>query len=487
MQNKIVLSFTFLFFILVTIFSLPIPFFWDGTFFSEAALYFFENNSSNFIPSQQVDTGGFPLYSTYLALAWKVFNKSLFVSHLALLPFLIGIVIEYFKLAKRFLNPRALLFAMMLLIFEPTFITQSILMGYDLLMIYFFLLSLNALIKKTFHTKAPLAFFQKEGRGVSSIKIIFQHKIYTLALIFLCLSSVRGSILGVSLFILDVVLNYSSSKKIKTLLLSYAVPFTILLLWAFYHYYKTGWYLFSPLRENSHETTVSVTMMFRQLFFITWKIIDFGRITLWLFLISAALYFHKKQTNHQLKTILKVIFIPLLTLSLFMIPLANPIGHKYFITIFLCLNIGVCFLIQQLPAPKTQLIFILIFFLSLLSGNFWLYPEKYGNGWDSSLKVLPYFQLKNQMDEFIKTQKINPEQIGTQFPLIADKKFSHLSDTSFHYKNVWRGPISTYPYFLFSNVINSDIPNQIENTKNTWQLIKSIKSGEIYIHLYKEK
>jgi hypothetical protein len=130
---------------------------------------------------------------------------------------------------------------------------------------------------------------------------------------------------------------------------------------------------------------------------------------------------------------------------------------------------------------------IILICVSLISGNFWLYPERLGNGWDSSLKVIPYFHLKEEMDEFIKEEKIDIKQIGTQFPLIADKKYSHLIDSSYFYNNVWSGPINKYNYFLFTNVINSDISNQIEETKHTWKLIKSLKSGQVYINLYKKK
>ncbi len=460
MQNKLIVSITFLFFILLTIFSLQIPFFWDGTFFSESAVQFFENGYNNCIVPKQVDTGGFPLYSIYLSIVWKIFSKSLLVSHLALLPFLLGITFEYYKLAKRFLNQKTVLFAMIFLLAEPTLITQSILMGYDLIMIYFFLLSLNFVLSK-------------------------KYNMYSLALTLLCLSSVRGCILGVSLLSIDVIINHSLFKKIKINFFSYLFPSLIIIIWTIYHYQKTGWFFISPERENTHESMVSIGMMFRQFLFISWKITDFGRIVLWVLLISGIIYFYKKQMATELKTLLRIVFIPLITLSIFMIPLSNPIGHKYFIVVFLCLNIGGCYLIQQMQNKILRNGAFSICCLVLFTGSFWLYPERLGNGWDSSLKVLPYFHLKDEMDEFIKNKKIDTKQIGTQYPLIADKKYSHLSDTSYFYPNVWIGPISDYHYFLFTNVINSDISNQVEEVKTNWKLIKSLKSGEVYINLYK--
>ena len=460
MQNRILLSLTFLFFILITALSINIPFFWDGTFFSASALHFFENGFQDGIAPKELDTGGFPMYSFYLAMAWKVFSKSLAVSHLALLPVVLGMAYEYLKLANRFLKKRALIFAVLLLFFEPTLITQTILIGYDLLLVYFFLLALNALLA---------------GKS----------RLYILAFTLLCLSNVRGAMLGLSLLFIDLTLVSPTLKTKFQKSKTYFIPFIILSLWTVFHYYKTGWWFISPEREHTHEALLPVSMMLHQLLFIFWKIADFGRVALWLFFFVAGYYLFQNKFSSLFKTLLKIIFIPLIILSVFMIPIANPIGQKYFIVIFLVLNIGVCFLIQEIKTGKWQLTIISCFCIALVSGNFWLYPERFGNGWDSSLKVIPYFHLQKEMDAFIKNNNISPADIGTQFPLIADKRVAYLSDTSYCYNNVWSGPIGKFRYFLYTNIINTDISQQVNETKQKWELIKGIHSGQVYINLYK--
>jgi hypothetical protein len=121
----------------------------------------------------------------------------------------------------------------------------------------------------------------------------------------------------------------------------------------------------------------------------------------------------------------------------------------------------------------------------MLTGNFWIYPQKFGNGWDVSLKVVPYFQMKEKMDQYVLENNISPENIGTQFPMIADKKYSHLTEGSFKYTDVWSGPINNHAYFLYSNVINTGISEQIEDVKVNWTLVKQIESGQVIIALYK--
>jgi len=459
MRNKILFP-AFLFFIFLTIFSLHIPFFWDGTFFSELSVFFYENGYNSFIAPAHIDTGGFPLFSIYMTAIWQVFGKTLTLSHLAMLPFIIGITYEYFKLAKRFLNDSILPWAMLLLIAEPTFITQCILMGYDILMVYFFLLTLNALLSN-------------------------KQLLFSIAITFLSISNVRGMFLGGSVFIIDILVN----KKLNLNTIKKYIPaFLILLTWTFYHKQNSGWFYFSPERENTHESILPIPMMLRQFIFIGWKMIDFGRIALWIFLFTGIVVLYKKKNiSDDLKTLILIIFLPVLTTCIFMIPLSNPIAHRYFMFVFLPLIIGVCYVFQYIGNKKTIYSLTILFATILITGNFWLYPERYGNGWDASLKVMPYFSMKEQMDDYIIEKNIDPNKVGTQFPLIADKRFSHLTKTSYHYTNVWTGPLDNYRYFLHSNAINTDIPEQIATVKKEWSLLKEFRSGQVYIQLYENK
>jgi hypothetical protein len=167
-----------------------------------------------------------------------------------------------------------------------------------------------------------------------------------------------------------------------------------------------------------------------------------------------------------------------------MIFIGNPIGHRYFIVLFLILNILFCYVLQEIKNRKIAYTIYFLSVLSLITGNFWMYPPKYGNGWDSSLKVLPVFSLKKQMDAFVKQNNIAPEEIGTQFPFIANEPEVYLTENDLQYQNVWSGPLSDFKYFLYSNVINTDISEQFDEVITSWKLLKQFKSGQITISLY---
>ena len=457
-NTKILLS-TFLILILLTIFSLDIPFFWDSTFFSALSINFYEKGMNGFIAPLSNDTGGFPLYSAYLTIMWNCFGKNLTVSHFAMLPFILGVAYEFFKIAKRFLNDKTVVLAMILLLIEPVFITQSMLMGYDIIIAYFFLLSLNALYNK---------------RTI----------LYPIALLLLCLVSIRGIMLASALFVIDFLLNRKLDLKFFK---QYIPAFLILVLWTFYHKQQTGWYIFSPIRENNAEQFAGIKMMSRQFIFILWKSLDLGRIALWVIFIFLGIYSLKKTTPEHHKELTRSIFVPFVVLTVFMFLIKNPIGHKYFLVVFLLLNIGVCYTIQHIENKKSRVLIFALVVISLVAGNFILYPQRYGNAWDSSLKVIPYFPLEQKMRTYVMFKNIAPESIGTQFPLTSDFHSSTLAtnNSDLPYTDIERNPINTFQYFLYSNIINTNRINDLEEIRKNWIVEKEYTSGMIQLTLYK--
>lgn len=464
-KSKYILYLCFLALLLISFFFRSVPFFWDGTFFSEVASSFFDGRYTPFDCPENLDNVTFPIYSTYLFIVWKIFSKTLFISHLALLPFLIGTVYEFYKFCKKFLDDTAISFALILLMLQPAFMTQSILMAYDIPLLYLFLLCLNLALEK-------------------------RYTFYQIIVTLVALYSIRGLFLGISLFILMSIFNYKDLKW-NSLLFSFKQHVLCLIAvttWFIYHKTQTGWFIISPIHENTDEQVQSLSMMIRHAGFIIWKLIDLGQLLSWLILlIGTMIIYRQKRMTTEVKTLLLCVFIPLIITALFMIPFSNPISHRYFLFGYVLLIPAISFLLMQIKNKVVSTSFFLLCSLSLISGNFWLYPEKYGNGWDTSLKVIPYFELKDNMDVYISENKIAAEQVGTQYPLIADKRYSHLTETGFSYPNVWSGPIEKFDYFLFTNVINTDIPDQVEKVKKDWILLKRIESGQVYMELYSKK
>ncbi len=455
-NTKILLPF-FILLTLLTIFSFNIPFFWDSTFFSALSVNFYDSGMNGFIAPLSFDTGGFPLYSAYLTVIWKTLGKTLLVSHLAMLPFLFGLVYEFFKLAKRYLNDRTIVLAIILLMLEPVFITQAMLMGYDIIIAYFFLLALNALYNN-------------------------KNILFSIALMLLCLISIRGIMLATALFIIDLMHNRMFNFYF---LRNYIPAFLILLLWTIYHKQQAGWYIFSPIREDSAEQFSGAEMMFRQFTYILWKNLDLGRVVLWIIFSFFVLYFLKKTKTPQHKELLRTIFVPFFVLTFFMILIKNPIGHKYFLVISTLLIISTCYFIQHIEKQKTRVLIFTLISICLFMGNFIVYPQRYGNAWDSSLKIIPFFKMEKEMNEYIIKNNISFTIVGTQFPLTNDLRYSQLRDPSCSYSDIENEPLSSFPYILYSNIINTNRITELDQMKKIWIVEKEFKNGMIELILYK--
>lgn len=455
MRNKYIFVF-YLLILLLGILPAQLPFFWDGCFFSEAAVNFYNNGFHSFVPPLSADTGGFPLFSVYLAFCWKIFGKSLLIAHLSMLPILFLLFNSYQRLAAHFLKGHLYWFALVLFFADPVLITQAVLMGYDILLAALFLAGLNALLK---NKTMPLMLF----------------------ISLLLLTNVRGIVLGSALFFIHV---YVAEKRSVRLLLPFMPGTALLAVWLLIHREQTGWLLFSPMRSGTAEVLLSPGAMLKQAVFIAWKVADLGRIVP-LLIIAAAVVFQKKTAQKKEQRIRTMSLILLLLLCLSMIPWSNPVGPKYFLSLFLLLQLATAKAIEKWPAPRIQYALFFACTCSLVAGNFYLYPLKYGNAWDSSLKVLPYFALEQQMHDFIQQKAIPADSIGTQFPLISDQQYSHLKTTSFAFENVWQGPVEKFPYILYSNVINSDIPEQFERVRTSWQPVKLLRSGMVQLELYR--
>jgi hypothetical protein len=447
---------TFGFYIALTLFSAGIPFFWDSVYLAIPAQGFSSGHFNPLHPGNPAtDTGGFPMYASWLALNWKLFGQSLLVSHLALLPFLLGITYEFYRLAKKYLQGRTLVFAMVLLCIEPCLLTQSILMAYDLLLLYFFLAALNRLLE---NKSLWLALF----------------------LLLLALSSVRGIVASMALTV--IALSLRETRKLPNLW-PFLPAFVALATWFVYHHEQTGWYLVSPLLEKTDEHFRDVREMPRQLILSLWKLNDSGRIFLWLSCCFGGAWLYKKNQPKHLPELLIILAIPLFALLIVQLLISNPVSARYFMPVYLLLSILLCYIFQFFRKRIANILF-LIALLGLLSGNFWLYPEKFSNEWDTSLKVLPFFGLEKEMQKYLHNNDIRPEEVATQFPLIDSYFDRYLISGPAAYTNALAGPVSRFHYYLHSNVCNTDLLPQIEALRPQWTLLKHLQKGQVSLDVF---
>ncbi len=122
-------------------------FFWDTMqLAAQHALFFYDsNNFSTFLLPDEMDSGHPPTFGFYLALVWKIFGKTLTVSHLAMLPFLLGIIWQAWKLGEKIVGEGWTLLFLLLLVVCPVVAGQGVLVSPDIVLLFFFLMALNGI------------------------------------------------------------------------------------------------------------------------------------------------------------------------------------------------------------------------------------------------------------------------------------------------------------------------------------------------------
>ncbi len=443
----------FLFFTLLTFFVKDNAFFWDATLqASKFAHFYYENNFQQLIVPAELDAGHPPLFGIYLALIWKVFGKSLAVAHFAMLPFLLGIVWQVYRLINYFIEKHH--FTILLLVLSNTILLgHSVIVSPDIVFLFCYLLALN---------------------GVLYLKK-WQIILGTIALGWL---SIRGIFAVFSLFIIHL----SIDKKIKALTVFIPVFLTMLAYYGF-HYIETGWWLSTPNTGWSHHRGIGgVNVIFKNIIILGWRLIDFGNIILCLLALFLFLKARRALRIPRMRLLFSIPFIILICYAPALVLLKNPIAHRYLLPFYIVFALLVSVWLMQSPFKKKYISVAIV--LVMLSGNFWVYPKKIAQGWDCTLAHLPYYGLVEEMIGYIDQQKIAYKTIGTEFPNIGARKYIDLgaSDQGFKEKDMQKDA-----FIFYSNVYNDFSDEALKDLENNWKIEKALKRGQVCVILYKRK
>ncbi|MBI5915365.1 MAG: hypothetical protein HY842_08310 [Bacteroidetes bacterium] len=446
------------------------PFFWDTVqLASKHAHYFYETDFQSIILPEVIDSGHPPAFGAYLAAVWKIFGKSLPASHFAMLPFLWGIVFFLLKFGEKLAGKGQAHWLLLLCFADPVLASQSILVSPDVVLVCFFLMALWAIWE------------QRPGWLV-------------LAVAGLGLVSMRGMMLAVGLYFFSIFVAEKISWKTAAQKILPFVPGGLLAAaYLFYHWQQTGWVGF---HENSTWAPsfqrVDFQGFVKNLALLGWRLLDFGRVFVWVglavpgwFLIKKSSWkwatFSRKSLGWQLMALAILTFLALVPSQLFY---KGLLAHRYLLPVFLALNFLVFYLFKTSRGKGFRLTLALKFLLlvGLASGNFWVYPKKISQGWDSTLAHLPWYWLQEQVENFIQKSGIAYGKIGTAFPNIGPREAIELNRVGdgFAEKN-----LKTNCYVFYSNIMNDFTNEEIDELEGRWEPVFSEKKRGVCVILYK--
>lgn len=440
-------------------------FFWDNIVqISVPANWYYDNNFKNFFLPDDIATGHPPFLGLYLAFIWKLFGRSLLVSHFAFFPFVFGITYQiYLLLKKSNLIGIKILALFTFVILDPTLLSQMSLVTFETAHIFFYLLSINSIIN---------------------------NKPLTLSLSFtaLCLTSLRGTLsgLGIILFWVLYKLKISEDKNIKKVFLFFPGLFAIGIFLLLF-YFEKKWVIHNVISDRWKESAefASVPEIFRNTGLFAWRLIDFGRVGVWsIFAWMLAKFIYKMKVDDKfIQILLLVTLAQVIVLFPVIVIYKNPFNHRYLLPIIIPVAIVTGYWI--LTTIRNKLLWFSLVFLILLSGNFWIYPLKIAQGWDSTPAHWPYYNIRKEMIKKIASSNISFTEVGSFFPNIASTKFIDLSETDMEFTEA---NLKSDKFILYSNVYNVDDEyiDELFNEKK-WQRFIEERRGRIFMILFIKK
>ena len=216
--------------------------------------------------------------------------------------------------------------------------------------------------------------------------------------------------------------------------------------------------------------------MFKNALLFIWRLIDFGRITVWLlalFLLFKLKF--AKQSNLKFCISIVVFILVFAANTLFADGL---VGHRYFLPIYF---LTLVFVLKNIPFafPNNNKFAFALLFISFLIGGSFVYPSKIAMGWDATPAHLPYYSLRKDAITYLNNNNIPLQTVASGFPNLDTREILELNGDSSHFNSY---SDTTLKYILYSNVFNypDSLIDKIEKTKAIYYQ----KKGSVYIGIY---
>ncbi len=463
--QKKLLPFYFLVTVLVLI-SSNFFFFWDKDILHARHAFWYLENGFSILQPPQFDSGHPPAMGLLLAFLWKIFGIHLAVGHLAMIPFAITLIWQLYRFTAFFIKSLFVYWALLLIAIDTSILTQLMILTGDLLTLVFFFWAVNSIL---YNKRIALLF----------------------AMVLLALTSSRGMISCMIVGIFDIYLQTCGKenvyKKIVSVIPWYLPSFFLSAFYLAYHYAKTGWIGYNP-EGSSWEGLFELADLkgvVRNFLIIGWRLIDFGRLFLWLtgFYFFFLMVKKRIKPDDNIRILLALCIISFIIYVPPMIIYKGLLSHRYILPLFAVFATLIAYLLfEKLPDNRLRKSIYFVLIIGLLSGNFWIYPDRIAKGWDATLAHIPYYKLRRDMIQYIEEERIPFEEICSEIPNTAKLKHIDLieDERSFMNRN-----LQACDYIFYSNIYNMFTDDFLYELKNHWEVVREYRLLQVRVTLYK--
>ncbi|MHB8258733.1 MAG: hypothetical protein ACYDCN_00185 [Bacteroidia bacterium] len=434
--------------IIVTCHNIPV--FWDMYGQVKIAHYYLDTHFKHLLPNGNgfIDNGHFPLYSLYLAALFKLLGFKLWVAHVSVIPFVVGVLYQLQMFCKRFLSDGKTLVVLLLPLIHPAIAAQSIYLSSEVCFVFLGLWMLNSI---------------KDARA--------SHMVLSSNL--MCLLNLRAIPLVILLFVY-----FSFVKKQKSawyLVLSILVSMA----WLFVHFYASGWF-FENNENIGHRSVLGFIGMTKNLFWCFIKLTDFGNI---IALIFIALFYLKQKRMDEPVTLL---LLATMAVAVICVPLSNPVSNRYFLLVYVLTLPVFMYAISSFTKQKVAVI-CFVFILFSVQSNWLIKPNRYSNAWDCNLQSLNYFDVRKELDTYVLENHISPTDVAAGFQVYFNDGYYLMNGSNKEYDLLSDTKMNENLYIADSNICNNFNQQRDDYLATHYTLVKSFTKESIYIWLYKRK
>lgn len=427
------------------------PFFGDSiTSTSQAANNIFEHNLLTVFYPQQADPGHPTLYAYLLACTWKIFGRTLWVSHLYSCVWAVLLMLAFRKVARQLLSVEQTNQATVLVLLFPTYLSQSAMMLNTVALMTFFLLAVYG--------------------------VITQRRWLILVMsALMCMTHLQSLFLLLSLASFDLYRNVVLLKHqpfinwFKNRFIVYVFPVGVFALWLWLHKQHTGWAFVSPQYSDIDEFN-TIAESLKALLLIGWRLVDYGLLPFYV-LVFYVLFKYKQSRKTLAQWI--VLLLPCCIAMAFF--LSNTIGHRYFMAFAILMIMATISVVEYFEDKHKTIVFIILA-LSLFSGNFVSYPGKIIG--DATLAYRNYFSIEKTLQ-----QEYGDTVFFSHAPLANSSNLRYLNNTGPTIERINEIPLDQLPIVLQSNVNAEFTQQQIDTLTSTWYG-KSYESGVVYATVF---
>lgn len=478
------------FYVVLTLLSSNIPFFWDNILLvSKTAYHYYEHGWGNLILPTQFDSGHPPFYPIYVSAVWACLGKTLWASHLAVLPFLVAMGMAYMKLVQLLLPRTWWWLALLFLAIEPAVLTQSAMGAIDIPLIAGHLWALWGLLRR-------------------------RSWVVAVGMLLMCLVSLRGIITSLLLVVVAVVLpalpilfkRVNRSALVADGLARVAVwgsagAFLCVVAWYYYHFSQTGFWVHNPQSawatapDNRYYEAASLGEALWHIAVMGWRMLDQGRILWWVLLIGWVGRYGRANI-HRLDGVdfqlFMFIFVPLLLYVSIVAVRNNPIMTRYFLSYFLLIQLLTLRLWALYMPTKGEVVghkwskrAMGLLCTAMLTGHAWIYPYPISNSWDTTLAFLPYLPIQRELFDYADAQKIPYAEVGSAFPMFNARKYIYLTTDTLRFTDKIKRPLRNFEYVCYANISNEFTPENLQRLATNFDIEKQFNCGYMWAAFYR--